>query len=463
MSRKYLKIYRYFTLSMLLLCIVILNGCKQGLRGNIQNSDTVSEQAIKTGETMVTAVIKSIDLERKVLSMINISNNEQITVTYTGATNIWSKNDAPLAMSQVSAGEIIDAVYAIETKELVTVQKNKESWERKEVKKFTIDKDESSIQVGKSKYQYNNDIFVCDADNTLYLIDVNQQDELTLRGIDTMVYSIEVTKGHGYIRFQGNRQFADGNLEIGDSIFMTVSENMLVAVQEGLQTVTMKKGKLKGSKEVTVIRNQEVTIDMSEFQEEPKTSNQVRFVITPDNAALYINQKKVDYSKAVILNYGDYTIRVKSDGYEDYTGVLTVGDSEEPVCIDLAPAEDSITGTTTTASPDRTKAPAVTAVPPSPTSTSSSLEDKIQEEIDNSTSVSNVKDTAHTISINSPKGAEVYVNGIYKGIAPTSFMKEIGKLTIKLSKRGYKTRSYNVEVADDSKDVTYGFSELEKE
>lgn len=456
--------YQYFTLAILLLfCIVILNGCKQGTGSVDQKGSMASDGAIKEGEVMVTGVIRAIDLDKKLLSLMIISNNQQLTLSYTGATDIWSKNDVPLAMTQVSSGEIIDATYIQETRELVTVQKNKDSWERKEVKRININKEKNSIQVGKTAYQYGNEIFVCDAGKMLYLIDINQQDELTLRGINTTVYSIEVTRGHGYIRFQGNKQFIDGDLEIGDSVFMTVSENMLVAVQEGRHIVTMKKGSLVGKKEVTVVKNQEVIVDMSEFQEAPKTSNKVNFVITPNEAVLYINQKQVDYSNPIKLKYGDYTIRVKADGYEDYTGVLTVGESEEPVCIDLAPTEKSVASTV--APSKATDIPIATAIPTNSAGKdkTNSLEDKIEEEIDNSTSVSNIKDTAHTITISSPKGAEIYVNGIYKGIAPATFMKEIGKLTVKLSKSGYKTKTYNIQVWDDSSDVTYEFSDLEKQ
>lgn len=454
--------YQHFTLGILMLLFLgILCGCQQGSRSYIASNSTASGQAVEEGEVTITAVIKNIDTDNKKLSLSNIQNNEQVTVFYTGATHIWSQKDTPLAISQVSVGEIADITYATDSKEAITVQKNKDTWEKEEVSEFNINREQSSIEINKRIYQYNSDIFVCDAENILYLIDINQQDILTIRGIDTTIYSIEVTQGHGYIRFQGNGQFVDGSLEIGDIIYTTVSENMLVAVREGVHNITMKKDKLVGSKEVKIEKNQEITVDMSGFQNPPKTSNQVRFVITPDEAVLYINQQKVDYSKPITLNYGDYSIRVKSEGYKDYTGVLTVGESQEPVCIDLAPSEDSISDSNTgTTAPSSTVRPTAS---PSPTSTASSLEDQIEEEIESNTSVSNVKDTAHTITVKTPEGAEVYVNGIYKGIAPVSFIKEIGKLTVKLTKKGYQTRTYQVEVSDDSKDVTYNFSDLVKE
>ena len=63
--------------------------------------------------------------------------------------------------------------------------------------------------------------------------------------------------------------------------------------------------------------------------------------------------------------------------------------------------------------------------------------------------------------VESPEGAEVFVDGIYVGIAPISFIKpEKGSHVITLSRNGYVTKSYTVSVADDDRDVTLSFSEL---
>lgn len=49
------------------------------------------------------------------------------------------------------------------------------------------------------------------------------------------------------------------------------------------------------------------------------------------------------------------------------------------------------------------------------------------------------------------------------GIAPVTYTKSAGSHTITLRKQGYITKSYNIEVPDDGKDVTYAFPELEPE
>ena len=58
----------------------------------------------------------------------------------------------------------------------------------------------------------------------------------------------------------------------------------------------------------------------------------------------------------------------------------------------------------------------------------------------------------------------MFIDGIYVGIAPISFIKpEKGSHVLTLSKNGFITRSYTVSVDGDDRDVTLSFSELQAE
>ncbi|MFR1028589.1 MAG: PEGA domain-containing protein [Clostridium sp.] len=61
-----------------------------------------------------------------------------------------------------------------------------------------------------------------------------------------------------------------------------------------------------------------------------------------------------------------------------------------------------------------------------------------------------------------PVGAAVYVNGTYKGEVPCSFTKVIGNVTLSLTKDCYETKTYAVEISDDSKDISWSFPDLTK-
>lgn len=62
--------------------------------------------------------------------------------------------------------------------------------------------------------------------------------------------------------------------------------------------------------------------------------------------------------------------------------------------------------------------------------------------------------------IEAPVGANVYIDGVYVGVAPTGCLKKTGTHIVTLSAEGYETRSYTIEVEDDDNDLTLSFSDL---
>ena len=67
------------------------------------------------------------------------------------------------------------------------------------------------------------------------------------------------------------------------------------------------------------------------------------------------------------------------------------------------------------------------------------------------------------IYIDAPETAEVYLDGIYKGIVPCSFIKESGTHVITLRKDGYETRTFTITLDNSTENETYSFSALQEE
>lgn len=80
-----------------------------------------------------------------------------------------------------------------------------------------------------------------------------------------------------------------------------------------------------------------------------------------------------------------------------------------------------------------------------------------------SSSEGNVISQNRKLYVESPVGAEVYLDGNYIGIAPAACNKPVGTHIIVIYKNGYMPKSYTVDIADDKNDVTFSFSELYKE
>ena len=89
--------------------------------------------------------------------------------------------------------------------------------------------------------------------------------------------------------------------------------------------------------------------------------------------------------------------------------------------------------------------------------------ESLTEEEDSKKDVTDVSTSYYKVHVDSPEGAEVYLDGNYVGIVPCSFKKTSGAHVITLRKTGYTTRSYTIQVDEEDKDISYSFAELESD
>lgn len=434
--------------------MLLMTACTK--TSDVKQVSSLGSGGEKSQQTVL-AVVKAIDTSAQDITLYDTDTQEERTFQYNSGTQVLSRNKVQMLMSQLSCGEIVEVSYDAGNREITKVQISKDAWEYKKVKALHIDRGQNIVTVTGRKYQYESDLSVFYGNEEELLIDVNERDEVTVKGIGSKIYSLQITKGHGYIRLGGQDAFLGGSLEVDQNIFLKVESNMLVTVGEGEHTIVFRKGDMQAVETVTVERDKETFLDMSEYVPQPGTEGKVRFVIKPSNAILYVNGKVRNQNALISLPYGNYAITVKAEGYKDYTGILRVQESSkkyETVYIDLAPEdENGSEGGSATATPSASAAPKRT-----PSATSGSNKNSVTPAPTAKT------DSKHTISIKAPEGASVYIDGVYKGVAPISFPKLLGDLTITLSKSGCVTKSYSVTIDDDSEDVEYSFADLvEKE
>ena len=180
-------------------------------------------------------------------------------------------------------------------------------------------------------------------------------------------------------------------------------------------------------------------MDISRYQTQVPDTARVRFKVRPAGAELYVNNALQDPSKLISLKYGNHSIKVVLEGYNDYEGVVNIQDPNPTIKIDLAQESAKVEEDSSSSSVSQQDG-----------SSSSSESSKTSY------------DQEHKITVSAPAGAAVYVDGTYKGVAPCEFTKMIGNVTLTLTKEGYATKSYSVELSDDGQDVTWSFPDLTK-
>lgn len=426
-------------------------------------------------DTQFLGVVKEINEAAGTITLFHIDEDKDITLFYTGGTDVKDQYEQILSMKQIDLGEIVDAYYVNKSSKLVKMQISNKAWEYKSVNRIKIDNSNKIIKIVDRMYRFNENIIISGEDGLMSLIDLNDRDELTVKGVEGKVYSITVTKGHGYIRLINYDDFIGGTIEVGYGIIMPVMENMLIVAREGSYKVSMENGELFGQRNVTVTRNKEITLDMGAFRIARERVGTVNFAISPEGAELYINGALVDYTEPIELNYGEHTVVAKLAGYKEFRGLLSVGAAYQTISINLAAATAEVVDEDVTAPPVNSGGSGSNQTDDSNSNNQDSEPDNIDDTsgtnitVDNSNTDTPANNTGtvkidnnHTITIKAPVGAKVYLNGVLKGTAPTSFPKEIGTHIITFSMDGYITKSYTIVVADDSENVSFTFPDMIK-
>lgn len=424
-------------------CLTVVFLCLTGCgvaKGTPVSTATSPAAETPAQETGTTGVVKKIDTAAQKITFYNVSFNTAEEYQYSGGTEILSRNSVDKSMSQVEPGQVYRYVTGSGSQMLTRMQEASDIQQLQEAS-VTVDAEKKQITVnGDTTYAYTDNLVVLSDGESIEPLEILDSDQVTFRGVKGLAYSLVVTKGHGYIKPTGYKDFLGGTLTVEGEAIVPVSKEMLLMVPEGQQKMSMVNGDLTGEVEVQVKRGQVTKVDMKKYQSQMPDTARVTFEIQPQGAELYVNGSLTDYSKKVPLKYGNHSIKVVLEGYNDYSGVVTIKDAGPTIRINLAEQEAQVDS-----------------------SDGSSTDSSVSSDSDSSSSQSEQEktDTDHKITVSAPAGAAVYINGTYKGVAPCSFTKVIGSVTLTLTKEGCTTKSYSVTITDDAQDVSWSFPDLE--
>lgn len=470
---------KYMVLLLLFAIACTLAGCttgKQnggGKRESLTNTTIAGQQ--KDYDASFTGVLTAVDRKKELCRFYDPSDGKSYELEFSGATGIRSRYDKEQTSAYLEPGRIFDVYYRSAEQKAVKLAENKEAFELNQVEQLEFVNARNMIKIGSKKLIFDEKLLIFSGDEQITQIELSEQDELTVRGMDKNVYSICVSTGHGYLSFINYESFLGGYVSIGKTQIANVTEDMLLTAKAGTYTISMENGELYGSKKVTVPQNERVVVDMAEFTIAPERVGTLKFSILPAGASLYINDRYTDYQKELRLNYGTHKVVVQAEGYKAFRGVLNVnGNQTQQIEIILAAAdsqEEADTDVKDDREDDSERSELVdfpkddadkdedtddgSTEPPSEDDS-----DDTDDEEDGSEAEEGRTDSAHQLKVDSPTGANVYLDGELLGTAPVSVEKVTGKHVITLYQSGRITKSYEVEIEDDHEDVTLSFPEL---
>ncbi len=455
-------------LAALLLCLA-LAGCENDTGvtiGFLQSGETedAETESADTGfrimtageyDSRDTAVVAGVSLEDNKITLLNHIVNKYYTLRYDGLTAITDQYGEAMSAAQLSPGDIVDVTFQRIPKKCVSISLSPSAWEREADDGFMMNQARGQLSFKGELYMLAERMVLLSEGEEIELTDLNERDVLNIKGIDNTIYSILVEKGHGYLRLEGAEYFIGGSIEIGQKMVHQITEDMLLTVPEGEYNIVVRNGSHGGSRRAAIYRDEETVLDISDLKGEEVKTGRVFFTLTPVGASVYIDGEKIDTSSYVTLEYGIHQMIVTADGYETISQYLRVGQENANLDVEMEPD-----GEAEEEAPEEDEDGAAAeenAVENEGADEGADAREGI-EEIEPSGEVS--ADGIWHVKINAPVDAEVYLDGNYIGLAPTSFPKQAGSHVISLRKSGYQTRSYTIQVDEEEKDMELSFSEL---
>ena len=402
-----------------------------------------------------TAVVMSVDQVNSGIVFMNMATGRQYTLYYDGTTYVTDKHDGPMTISQLRPGDVVDVNFLKGKRQIASIKQSPSAWVYESIDNYDLGGLNKTASIGTSTYSLPDEAVILSEGKRVEAMEVVSQDLVTIRGIDREIYSVSVERGHGYLRLRNEQALIGGWIEVGNKVIREITEDMLLVVPEGSYQVALSNGGISTIKEVTIERDKETVLDVSDIKIVQNKTGRILFSVRPAGAEVSIDDAVTDISSAVELPYGIHKVHMEAEGYDSLTKYIQVGSEYAKISFTLEEKREE-------------ELPSISAndldVKPAEDTTIPELEYAPVKDPEPSVSENTISATkSNKVYIDSPKGVEVYLDGNYVGIAPVSFKKNVGKHTVTLEKSGYKKKSYTIYLYNDGEDITYSFSELEKE
>lgn len=434
-----------------------LAGC-----GNQITAPTYDDEPDPVDEVSMFAIVSNLDDINEKITLKSVGYDSEITLRYNGGADVVDKYGDVLSMNQVPLGSIVDIIYDDNRDKLLSLKlSDSEKVAKLEgVSGAIVDNIKKTVRIDGITYEMSKNVSAFSDNNEIEVDEICSEDQISVWIYDNVICSMYVELGHGYVKLEDYASYLGGMVEIGYDVIVPVTENMLLTVREGEYTLRIAKGDDVGTKKVEVIKNQETELSLADIAIEPKQMGSILFKVTPADAAVYIDGKRVNTEGAVEMAYGKHKIYITAEGYDSYSASFNVnfaylikeytlnkqGSKSESTQSASGSSQNKTTGSTTgttTATESKKTTESTTAT--TEKDSESSEQDK----------------TKNKVTVSAPVGASVYLDGEYLGIVPISFTKLTGSHIITFSMAGYLSKSYTVNFTNDGKDTTLKYNDLD--
>ena len=195
-----------------LMTIVSLTSCSTQVKSNQESS----QERIDTGfvvaepdsyDSADTAVLVEKNVDDKTVTFLNLELGRRYTLSFDGTTGLYDKYKESISLEQIKKGDIVDITFLKNKKHLTTMQLSPQAWRYDNVERYEVNTVRREVSIGSEIYKLTDNTQYLSGGRSIELMDLNAADILSFQGIGNNILSVNVEKGHGYLRLVNDENF----------------------------------------------------------------------------------------------------------------------------------------------------------------------------------------------------------------------------------------------------------------
>ena len=291
-----------------------------------------------------TASVKQINTYSRTIQFRNHDVGKNYTLSYDNTSMIYDIHGNPMSASMLEVGQVVDITFLKGVKHLNSLRISSDAWVETDVSDFDLVRGDETAKINGTVLHITPRTLVVSDGQAVNPEDILSTDTLRVSGIDKEIFSIVVTRGHGYVSLSSDtvedRSLVGAWIELDKEVIRKITPNMLISAPEGSYNVSINGNGAKFSSEIVVNRNEETVIDTSVTEVEKIKEGNVTFIVTPSFARVFVDGEEVLNEVPHTYTYGKHKLHVMADGYEPQDHILKVAERDATLFIDLVEKDD---------------------------------------------------------------------------------------------------------------------------
>jgi len=303
--------------------------------GNNQDDPVV---ALRPDMRGTTAMIREISTADGVRTLLLVDTEAVTRRSFNLADNVTISNrmGSAISFSQLRVGQIIDVSYdaRFDTPQVTTIRENIDVLHRHSQTNILVNTANSTLSIGAgAPLDFNSQTLVMSRGDIIPIGEILPTDIVSIFSLGNTVWVIHRDSSHGYLRLSDIGDITNGRITIGYMHALYLDEiDAPVLVLEGEHEVIVEGDNIETfTAFITIEHGRTLNFSLRDVE---FTAAAVHFVISPANAAIYINGVRITGDSAE-LEFGEHTVLVEREGYISEERVIQVTEQNNSFIFEL--------------------------------------------------------------------------------------------------------------------------------